>query len=164
MKKVLAATLLIGSLTTTSAFAKENEHEKEFKHHKQHEVKKVKTPVQTTTTPMPVQSPTTPATTQTPVQITTLTNPITGFSTLTSIAGGYDTSVRLVSVMWAKGLAYEYSIYVDGVKVKTVLDSQGLTFMQYQQVMSVGVHTIGISVIDQNGNESQQCVKTVSVQ
>jgi hypothetical protein len=157
MKKVLAATLLIGSLTTTTAFAKEDHHEKEFKHYKHHEVKKVKTPVQTPPVQTPTQTPTIPTT-------TTITNPLTGFAVLFSIPAGFDTSVKRVSVMWAKGVAYSYNVYVDNVKVKTVLDSQGITFLEFQQNMTLGIHTIGISVVDQNGNESQQCVQTVNVQ
>jgi hypothetical protein len=143
-KKILAAAVLLISLSAGQAFAKED-HEKEVKHHKQHEVKKVKIPA-------PITNPA-PA----------ITNPITGFSVTFGIPGGYNTNVKLVSVMWAKWLAYSYNVFVDGVKVKTVLDSQGITFMEYQQVMSIGTHTIGISIVDVNGNESQQCIKTVDV-
>jgi hypothetical protein len=144
IKKIMVLTVLISGLVAGQAFAKED-HEKEVKHHKQHEVKKVKTPAPTPN-PAPV-----------------INNPLTGFSITNGIPGGYNTNVKLVSVMWAKGLAYSYNVYVDGVKQKTVLDSQGLMFMEYQQVMTLGTHTIGISVVDVNGNESQQCLKTVDV-
>jgi hypothetical protein len=149
-KKILVAAILLSGLIAGQAFAKED-HEKEIKHRvKHHEVKKVNLPVPTTNSAQAVTNP--------------ISNPITGFSVTIGIPGGYNTSVKLVSVMWAKGVAYSYNVYIDNVKVKTVLDSQGLTFMEYQQVMSVGTHTIGISVLDQSGNESQQCLKTVNVQ
>jgi hypothetical protein len=172
MKKVLAATLLIASLTTTTAFAKEDGHEKEFKHHKQHEIKKVKTPVST-------QSPTPTIPTQTPTIPTTITNPLTGFAVTLGIPAGFDTSVKRVSIMWANlNNVYGYNVFVNGVKQNPANSSQarnnlyGVTVQDsllfsngaYQVILPKGIHTIGISVVDQNGNESQQCIKTVNVQ
>jgi hypothetical protein len=174
MKKVLAATLLIASLTTTTAFAKEDDHEKEFKHHKQHEVKKVKTPVSTPspTPTIPTQTPTIPTT-------TTITNPLTGFAVTLGIPAGFDTSVKRVSIMWANlNNVYGYNVYINGVKQTTANSSQaknnlyGVTVQDsllfsngaYQVILPKGTYTIGISVVDQNGNESQQCIQTITVQ
>jgi hypothetical protein len=168
MKKVLVATLLIGSLTTTSAFAKEDNHEKEFKHHviKEHK----HSHKQTTTTPSP--TPTIPTT-------TTINNPLTGFAVTFGIPAGFDTSVKRVSISWANlNNVYGYNVFIDGIKQNPANSSQaknnlyGVTVQDsllfsngaYQVILPIGIHTIGISVVDQNGNESQQCIQTVNVQ
>jgi hypothetical protein len=173
MKKVLAATLLIGSLTTTSAFAKEDGHEKEIKHHviKEHK----HSHKQTTTTPSP--TPTTP--TPTIPTTTTINNPLTGFAVTFGIPAGFDTNVKRVSVMWANlNNVYGYNVFINGVKQNPANSSQtrnnlyGVTVQDsllfsngaYQVILPKGTYTIGISIVDQNGNESQQCVETVSIQ
>jgi hypothetical protein len=172
MKKVLVATLLIGSLTTTTVFAKENEHEKEFKHHVIKEHKHSHKQTTTTPSPTPTQTPTIPTN-------TTINNPLTGFAVTFGIPAGFDTSVKRVSIMWANlNNVYGYNVFVNGVKQNPANSSQatnnlyGVTVQDsllfsngaYQVTLPIGIHTIGISVVDQNGNESQQCIKTVNVQ
>jgi hypothetical protein len=171
MKKVLAATLLIGSLTATSAFAKEDGHEKEVKHYKHHEVKKVKTP-------SPVQTPTTPTQTPTVPTTTTLTNPIKGFAVTLGIPGGFNTNVKLVSFMWANlNNVYGYNVYVNQVKQNpanssqaannlygvTVKDSLLFSNGAYQVILPIGTYTVDLTVVDNNGNESTKCTQQVIV-
>jgi hypothetical protein len=166
-KLMVAASVILGvGLFSGQVFAKEDHHEIEYhkvKYH--HEKKEVHKQTQSTST----QTNTPPVTTPP----TIVNNPITGFAVTLGIPS------KRVSIAWANlNNVYGYNVYVNGVKQIPANSSQArnnlygvtvqdsLLFLNgaYQVILPIGTHTVGISVVDQNGNESQQCIKTVNVQ
>jgi hypothetical protein len=118
-KLMVAASVFLGvGLFSGQVFAKEDHHEKEYHKVKYHHIKKE---LHKQTQPTTSQTHTPPVTTP---SSTIVNNPITGFSVTLGIPGGFDTSVKRVSIAWANlNNVYGYNVYIDGVKQSPAINN-----------------------------------------